>query len=60
MYRKRLLCAAYVRMNITKDQTRRLMYILSCKLMLTSLPLAGFQTLPGFNRILAHQNPEPF
>jgi len=31
MYRKRLICAAYARayarMNITEDQTRRLMYI---------------------------------
>ena len=27
MYRKRLVCAAYERMNITEDQTRRLMYI---------------------------------
>ena len=27
MYRKRLVCAAYAQMNITEDQTRRLMYI---------------------------------
>ena len=27
MYRKRLVCAAYAQMNITEDQTRRLMYM---------------------------------
>jgi len=27
MYRKRLVCVAYAQMNITEDQTRRLMYI---------------------------------
>jgi hypothetical protein len=27
MYRKRLVCTTYAQMNITADQTRRLMYI---------------------------------
>ena len=32
MYRKRLVCAVYAQMNITEDQTRRLMYIVEVSL----------------------------
>ena len=41
MYRNRLVCAAYTQMNITENQTRRLMYIVDSFVMVfgeTSAP----------------------